>query len=47
MLGAAGVPRGAVITAVNGKPINGIADFAATLARWPMASAPRCAYHDR
>jgi S1-C subfamily serine protease len=34
-LGAAGVPRGAVISAVDGKPVNSLADFEAAVAATP------------
>ena len=44
LLGAAGIPRGAVVLSVDGKPIGGLDDFEAAIGpRSATATARRCA----
>ncbi len=44
VFGAAAIPRGAVITSFDGKPMESLADFEAALTGSPTAIERRCAY---
>ena len=42
-LATAGIPRGALITALNSKPVANLDDFRRSWSCWVMAIAPPCA----